>query len=798
YTVENSDGKTSVGTVTVTITNVNDKPTADNKTVNLTETDSEVVAEDINLYDLVHDADIDETPAVNGEKLTIVSATVVTPDTDGAAVKYSEFIELTDDGVLKFTAPANFNGTVVVEYVVTDNGNPVETATGTIKYVVAATDDKPTADGDTLSVNEEETGKVNVLINDSDIDSDTELNLGGEVNTGVLKVTSVDKPAHGTVTFTEDGDITYTPDDNYFGTDYIYYTVENSDGKTSVGTVTVTVSNVNDAPVAEDVSVDCVEGTEPVVVELSQHVSDSDISQPVELGRDENDKITYTLGVQDPAYGYVTLDPETGKLTFTPAENFNGTYSVSYTVSDAYGETSEVKTVVFNVKAVEDDPTAVDDYVVTDEDTPIEIDVTSNDSDIDSDEKLNNTSDINDGTLKVVSVIGDAPAVMAAGFEGNYVATSHGKAVVDGNKVTYTPSRDFNGEDSFQYVIMNSDGNKATATVYITVNPVNDVPVVIDDKATTLEDESVVIDPLANDSDIDSESISIDPTGFATKVSGSKVVLNSDGTITYTPAPGFSGTDEITYVVEDSDGGKTEGKIIVTVVDSDYQISVSPSTVDFGSVDGDYANGKINQPEAQTITVTNNGNKPVHVVAPLISDYSVVGDFGKELLPGESMTFTIVPNASLNPGNYDKTLTVVTEEESFASTEVKFVVTNNYMVTATLTEGGISSIPENGVLVNGNSSYTVTITPEDGFKVKEVFVNGTSYGAVEEIILVNINESKVIQVIFEEIPKEITSNTGVTRTGEEMSNASVFGMISILIGALYISLTTLKRRKEEE
>ncbi|WP_409595926.1 tandem-95 repeat protein, partial [Vibrio harveyi] len=138
-----------------------------------------------------------------------------------------------------------------------------------------------------------------------------------------------------------------------------------------------------------------------------------------------------------------------GKLVFTPAENFNGDATISYTISD--GQLTNDATVAVTVNPVNDAPVAVnDDAVSTDEDTAVTIDVLANDSDPENDTL----------TITAASVPAEQGTV----------------TIVDG-KLVFIPAENFNGDATISYTI--SDGQLTDdATVAVTVNPVNDAPTI--------------------------------------------------------------------------------------------------------------------------------------------------------------------------------------------------------------------------------------------------------------------------------------------------------------------------------
>ncbi len=231
--------------------------------------------------------------------------------------------------------------------------------------------------------------------------------------------------------------------------------------------------------------------------------------------------------VDDPA----TTPEDTAVTVPVPATNFNGTDTFTYTVSDGHGGTATA-IVTVTVTPVNDPPVAGDDSATTPEDTAVMVSVLGNDSDVDGD------------TLSVASVTQGA----------------HGTVAINGDgTVTYTPAPNFNGTDTFTYTV--SDGFTADeAEVTVTVAPVNDAPVALDDTATTDAGTPVTVPVLTNDTDIDGDTLTVTAVGSA---GNGSAVLSADGTVTYTPAPGFSGTDTFSYTVVDGNGG--EASAVVTV-----------------------------------------------------------------------------------------------------------------------------------------------------------------------------------------------------------------------------------------
>ncbi|MBD0786806.1 tandem-95 repeat protein [Vibrio sp. Y2-5] len=159
-----------------------------------------------------------------------------------------------------------------------------------------------------------------------------------------------------------------------------------------------------------------------------------------------------------------------GKLVFTPAENYNGKANIEYTISDGQGGIDTAKVTV-TVNPVNDDPVANNDAISTDEDTPVSnINVLANDRDVD----------------------GDPLSVTAANAE-------HGSVTINADgTLNYTPNGDYNGSDTITYTVSDGQGGTDTAKVTVTVNPVNDAPIAVDDTYSSSQETILFTESFEN------------------------------------------------------------------------------------------------------------------------------------------------------------------------------------------------------------------------------------------------------------------------------------------------------------
>ena len=258
----------------------------------------------------------------------------------------------------------------------------------------------------------------------------------------------------------------------------------------------------------------------------------------------EGDNLTVISAMANNGSAYVT---EFNTINYTAS--FAGIDTITYTVQDVFGNTAQSFVIVdvlgdtggggggFN-----NTPVANDDFAITDEHSPVSINVIENDVDFDGD----NLS-LDPNSITVLS--GDVYDIS-----------------VDGNVITVMPS-DLAGQQDIQVSYSVTDGiSSSTATLNVTVTPTgggNTPPVANSDNATTLINQSITVNVLANDTDADNDSLVLSQIYVSPEVG--QVVVNEDNTVTFTPNAGFLGQAEIQYSIQDSSGASASASLFVNV-----------------------------------------------------------------------------------------------------------------------------------------------------------------------------------------------------------------------------------------
>ncbi len=249
-----------------------------------------------------------------------------------------------------------FSGVDSFAYAVTGNGG---TANALVSITVQPQNDVPIAAPDSAVTDEDVSIAVDVLANDSDIDSNE------------LVVQSVTDGLIGTSSINADGLVVYTPNPNAKGSDQISYILSDGAGGAAMMTIDLVVNSVDDPPTAQDDSFSVDPGTF-AVLDVAANDLDPDGDQPL------------TLSIRvDPKFGTASVDA-TGRITYTPTPGFEGFDSITYRITDPTGLFSEA-TATITIGDPNLKPVAVNDEVETSEGQAIRIHVVGNDSDPDGD-----------------------------------------------------------------------------------------------------------------------------------------------------------------------------------------------------------------------------------------------------------------------------------------------------------------------------------------------------------------------------------------------------------------------------
>ena len=549
---------TATQDVTITVTPVNDAPTGGD--------DEFTGFEDTTITGNVlgNDSDVDDDNSV----LTVSSV-------DATGLPGSLTVE--SNGDFTYVPLPNDNGVFTFTYTVADDDDPAGVSEDvTVTLNVLPFNDAPIANDDAVSVDEDSTAmdgdNTFTLLLDNDDDGD----MGDSFD--LTSITVVDQATNGTAVANDDGTITYVPNANFEGTDTFTYTIADTGGLVSnEATVTVTVNPVNDAPVGESDSYTVAEDT-TLSVSAAEGVlaNDSDI---------DGDAITAVL-FSPPSNGLISPLFSDGGFNYTPNDDFTGEDTFEYRVRDSEGVYSDPVTVTITVINENDDPDSVDSSLTVDEDDSETIDILA----------IPGVGDADGDTLTVSIEDGDGP--------------SNGSVSVDGSVVTYTPDPDYNGLDSFTYTLSDGNGGTATGVISVTVEPVADAPVAVDDDYTTPEDTELEFNVLNNDFDPDDEEGTESAVNFIGVVSGgptaSQGVLDSDGGggFTFTPATDFNGTVTFVYEISDGDASTPNDTATVTITVTPVNDDPVASDETFNVTEDEELEGTLTASDADGDTLT--------------------------------------------------------------------------------------------------------------------------------------------------------------------------------------------------
>ncbi|GAB0058685.1 hypothetical protein SIID45300_03039 [Candidatus Magnetaquicoccaceae bacterium FCR-1] len=408
-------------------------------------------------------------------------------------------------GAYTYMPYSNASGTDSFTFKVNDGTTDSNTATITI--TITPVNDAPVSSNGTLSVNKNKSGSGTLSASDVD-------------NTS-LTYTLVTTGSKGTATITNaaTGAFTYTPNTGETGTDSFTFKANDGTDDSNVATVTITINESEDMPIANSGTLNATEET---------------IASGILTGSDANgDPLTYAVVANGTKGTAVVTNAATGAYTYTPKADVNGSDSFTFKVNDGKLD-SNPATITVTIQAINDAPVAQNGTLATNEDTAAT------------------------GTLLTTDVDGDALtySIVANGTKGTATITN-----ATTGAYSYTPMADANGTDSFTFKINDGKLDSNTATISVTINPVNDVPVAQDMTITTHEDTTTTGDLLA--SDVDGDALTYTITSNGTK--GTATITDAaTGSFRYVPNANAHGTDTISFKV--NDGKRDSNVATITII----------------------------------------------------------------------------------------------------------------------------------------------------------------------------------------------------------------------------------------
>ena len=406
------------------------------------------------------------TPITSINENTLYSYSITTSDLDG------DIVTLTAPMRAVFSFTDNEDGTGTLTGTITDDADvephaiTLEVSDGiapaiqqSFTITVNNVNDAPVANEDSYSINED-TSLVIAAANDllvNDTDSDTGDSLIAELATD---------PSNGVATINSDGSFSYTPNQDFFGTDSFTYRATDESGASDTATVTITVSAINDNPMI-------------ATIPDQTFIEDSPVDRVIDVTDVDDDESTLTLsltGISQPIFSFISgvwhllwnspLNSDVGQVngvTITARDT-----SLASATSNPFGVT---------ITNTNDAPTASDITENTNEDTEITLTINKGDE----------YTDIDSGDV--------ATSLTVSNIQGATITTS-ASCSAGICTVGITPTQDSTTTITANYVVNDGDANSNTASITITVTPINDQPVIstvlIDDVDVTADASATV------------------------------------------------------------------------------------------------------------------------------------------------------------------------------------------------------------------------------------------------------------------------------------------------------------------
>jgi uncharacterized repeat protein (TIGR03803 family)/VCBS repeat-containing protein len=570
----------------------------------------------------------------------------------------------TETGAFTYTPEANANGSD--SFTFKANNGTVDSNVATVTVTITPVNDAPVAADGTASTTFGTPVSGGLVATDVDSSSLT------------YAIVANGASGNAIVTNAATGAYLYTPNAGAGGSDTFTFKANDGASDSNVATITVTIED-NSAPVASA-------GTLSVT-------EDTAASGTLQATDPEGHALTFSI-VSNGIKGTVLItNPTTGAYTYTPKPNVNGADSFTFRVNDGTVD-SNVATVTITVTPVNDAPTAQAANLTTNEDTAAS------------------------ATLAASDVEGDTLAfsITSNGTKGTAVITNAATGAY-----TYTPNLNANGADSFTFKVNDGVVDSNLATVSITITPINDPPIAVNDSFSTNEDTTLtVVAPglLVNDTNVDGDNLS------ALQVTGpahGTLTLNPNGSFTYTPAANYNGQDAFTYRTSNGTAQSNIATVMVTVNainDAPVAFNGSLTTNEGTATNGNLTATDVDGP-ALTFTVVSNGTKGAATITNPTTGAFTYTPAANAIGPD---AFTFKANDGTRDSNVatvSVTITVVNNRAPVASNDAYTTNLNTVLIVplrGVLTnDTDVNGDPLTALQVTGPAHGTLTLSPNGSF-----------------------------------------------------------------------------------
>ncbi|MGR6503960.1 Ig-like domain-containing protein [Shewanella sp. Koi 1] len=570
------------------------------------------------------------------------------------------------------------------------SGQTLTAATTAAPEQTLATDSPSVLVNDSITVDEDTVASGNVLDNDSDADNVLSV-VGFNINGTDFAAGTVVTLEGGSFILNADGSYSFTPNENWNGqVPVITYTTDTG----STATLTINVTPVDDPSVLAN---DTNTVAEDTVATGNVLDNDTDVDSSLSVVSFTVSGSTFAAGTTVALEGGSLLLNADGSYSFTPNENWNGQVPViTYTTN-----TGSTATLTINVTPVDDPSVLANDTNTVDEDTVATGNVLDNDTDVDS-------------SLSVVSFTVSGSTFAA----GTTVALEGGSLVLNADgSYSFTPNENWNGQVP---VITYTTNTGSTATLTINVTPVDDPSVLANDTNTVAEDTVATGNVLDNDTDVDSSlsvvSFTVSGSTFAAgttvALEGGSLVLNADGSYSFTPNADWNGQVPVITYTTNTGSTATLTINVTPVADGAPSVTITTDTNDDGFISNAELGG------ATDVSVT-------------------IGLDGTGANAGDTLTVNgvdyVLTQEDINNGYVNLTLPAPAEGETIT-------------VVATITDPAGNTSPEgsDSALLD-TTAPTITVSAPDDTRDTTPTITGTTDAAPGSVITIVVTDSNGVQ-----------------------------------------------------